>query len=139
MISDKCNKLSIVLALENVNPLPDGSDHLLLGDNINDFEFIFSNIDSPYIKFCLDTGHANLAEGVEKYLDNFSEKLHAVHYHDNLGNDDSHLIINSGNIDWELFAKKIKKANFYGPFVSECRNQKPHESASLLARYLSNS
>ena len=139
MISDKCNECNVVLALENVTPLPHGSDHLLLGDNINDFEFIFSNVDSPSIKFCLDTGHANVAEGVGKYLDNFSDKLHSVHYHDNLGNDDSHLVIDQGNIDWKQFSKKIKDAKFYGPFVSECKNQKPHESASLLTSYLSNS
>ena len=122
-----------------MTPLPHGSDHMLLGDNINDFDFVFSQIDSQSVKFCLDTGHANMAEGVDKYLDTFSEKLHTVHYHDNLGNDDSHLIISSGNIDWKLFAKKIKDANFYGPFVSECKNQKPHDSALILNSFLNDS
>ena len=135
-VTEKCEHHNILLALENVTPLPDGSDHLLLGDNINDLEFVFSNLNSPIIKFCLDTGHANLAEGVQSYLHTFSEKLIAIHYHDNLGNDDSHLVVGEGNINWAQFAIILNNIKFNGPLISECRNYKPHEAALKLKNFL---
>ncbi len=136
IVADKCEQNNILIALENVTPLPDGSEHLLLGDNINDLEFVFSNLDSSIIKFCLDTGHANLAEGVNTYLNAFSEKLIAIHYHDNLGNDDSHLVVGEGNINWEQFAKILNNIKFNGPLISECRNYKPHEAALKFKKFL---
>ena len=134
-VLEQCESSNVILALENVTPLPHGSDHLLLGDNITDFEFVFSNLDSPKVKFCLDTGHANLAEGVDAYLNTFSHKLIAIHFHDNLGNDDSHLGVGDGNIDWSQFARNLSDKNFSGPLISECRNLKPHEAASKLEHY----
>lgn len=131
-----CEEKKITLAIENVVPLPQGSPHYLLGDNIEDIKFVFSQIDSDYLKFCLDTGHANMAEGVTEYLNHFSDKLIAVHYHDNLGNDDSHLEIGEGNINWKNLAKSFNQIKFQGPYISECRDSKPHISAEKLSKYL---
>ncbi|MGD8778178.1 MAG: sugar phosphate isomerase/epimerase family protein [Ignavibacteria bacterium] len=135
-ILQKCNHRNVNIAIENVTPLPHGSEHLLLGDNLNDLYFVFSELESPNLKFCLDTGHANIAEGFEKYLDCFSDKLVSIHYHDNHGNDDSHLPVGKGNIDWSKLGKRLKEINFTGPFVSECRNIKPHEAAEALNKFL---
>lgn len=132
-----CEEKDIILAIENVVPLPHGSEHLFLGDNIEDFKFVFDQIDSEYLKFCLDTGHANIAEGVVEYLEHFSNKLISIHYHDNLGNDDSHMEIGEGNIDWENLSKSLNNTDFIGPFISECRNSKPHISAQKFKKYLS--
>ena len=132
-----CEEKKVTLAIENVVPLPQGSPHYLLGDNIEDIKFVFNQIDSDYLKFCLDTGHANMAEGATEYLNHFSEKLIAVHYHDNFGNDDSHLEIGEGNIDWDCVASYLNKIDFTGPFISECRNSKPHVSAQKFTEYLS--
>ncbi len=132
----KCNQYNVNLALENVTPLPQGSDYFLLGDNINDLEFVFSELESPNIKFCLDTGHANNAEGVSEYIDHFKDKLAVVHFHDNNGNDDSHLPVGEGNINWKEMAIKLKEINFTGPFISECKNLKPYEAANGLRNHL---
>jgi len=135
-ILEKCTHNNVTIALENVAPLPHGSEHLLLGDNVNDFEFVFSRLNSPLLKFCLDTGHANMAEGVQTYLDLFSDKLVSIHYHDNHGNDDEHLPIGDGNINWNEFGIKLKEINFLGPFISECRNIKPKDATDRLKKYL---
>ena len=55
-------KYKVILALENVVPIPAGSEYYLLGDSIEDLKYIYSHIDSDYLKFCLDTGHANTAK-----------------------------------------------------------------------------
>jgi sugar phosphate isomerase/epimerase len=135
MIVQICEEKKVHLAFENVTPLPEGSEHYLLGDNLEDFKFIFEEIQSPWIKFCLDTGHANIAEGVNNYIDEFSEKLIAVHYHDNDGSDDSHKLVGEGNIDWKVFWEKLDSINFKGPFISECRGLLPHESVKKLFEF----
>ncbi len=135
-ILEKCNQCNVNIALENVAPLPHGSEHLLLGDSINDLDYIFTELKSESIKFCLDTGHANTAEGVNEYLDRFVDKLAIIHYHDNNGKDDSHLPVGEGNINWKEFGEKLKEINFQGPLISECRNLKPHQAAEGLRKYL---
>jgi sugar phosphate isomerase/epimerase len=137
-VLEKCEEKGVTLALENVTPLTEGSDHYLLGDNIKDFVHIFTEIDSPWLKFCLDTGHANLSEGVNEYISAFSEKLISVHYHDNNGSDDSHLIVGEGNINWTEFWDKINSGSFKGPFISECRGLYPHEAANKLFEFNNN-
>jgi len=131
-----CESNNIILALENSVPLPGGNDFYYLGDNINDFEFLFHQLNSKSLGFCLDTGHANIAEGIEKYISKFGSKIVTVHYHDNKKKDDEHLPVGNGNINWKLFSKLIQTQNFCGPFISECRNQLPHESAAALKNIL---
>ena len=74
----------------------------------------FSNVE-----FCLDTGHANLADpipetghapaksGIEQAFEAFGDKLAELHLHDNHGSRDEHLWPGSGNIDWKLVAERI--------------------------------
>lgn len=131
-----CEEQQIVLALENSVPLPCGTDYYYLGDNIYDFEFLFDQLKSDYVAFCLDTGHANVAEGIEDYISKFGDKIFTIHYHDNNKNNDEHLPVGEGNINWELFSKLMKEKKFKGPFISECRNQLPHQSAEALKKIL---
>ncbi len=130
-----CAETQVCLALENVVPIPQGSEYHYLGDNLNDFEYIFQQLNSEYVKMCLDTGHANVGEGVTEYINLFSENIISIHYHDNIGNDDQHLPVGEGNINWPEFATEILKSNFTGPLISECRKLRPHESAQLLEKY----
>ena len=49
-----CEELDVKIALENLVPIPQGSEFFFLGDNVLDFEFIFNELDSDCIGFCLD-------------------------------------------------------------------------------------
>ena len=130
-----CEKMNISFALENVVPIPHGSEFYLLGDNIEDFNYIYDKLDSENLKFCLDTGHANLAEGVVEYIKKLKDKLICIHYHDNKKNNDEHLVVGDGTIAWTEVAQELKSINFSGPFISECRGTKPHEAAQKLQSY----
>jgi len=130
-----CEDKNVIVALENVVPIPNGSEYYLLGDSVDDFKFIFSNLESRHLKFCLDTGHANMGEGVFEYINNFHDKLSCVHYHDNNGLNDEHLSIGKGNIPWKNLAEKLIKINYQGPIISECRNIEAHESARLFENH----
>lgn len=133
-----CEDKNVIIALENVVPIPNGSEFYLLGDSIEDFKFIFSNLKSRHLKFCLDTGHANMGEGVLEYINNFHDKLSCIHYHDNNGLNDEHLPIGEGNIPWEELAEKFISINYQGPIISECRNIEAHESALIFENYFNN-
>ena len=53
--------------------------------------------------FCLDTGHANMNEGVDSAFRLMRSRLRSAHVHDNNGVDDSHLfplVSDGGTIDW---------------------------------------
>ena len=136
-ILNVCEGKNVIVALENVVPIPVGSEYYLLGDSIEDFKFIFSNLKSKQLKFCLDTGHANMGEGVLEYVNNFHDKLSCIHYHDNNGFNDEHLPIGDGKIPWEDLAKELINIKYQGPIISECRNIEPHKSALLFEKYFS--
>lgn len=131
-----CEEKNIKIALENSVPIPHGSDYYFLGDNVKDFEFLFNELDFENIVFCLDTGHANIAEGIEEYIHKFGHKIVTIHYHDNNKKNDEHLPIGKGAVNWKNFSNLMKEINFKGPYVSECREQLPHESAILLKSIL---
>ena len=53
------------------------------------------------MKFCFDTGHAHLADGIHKSLELMRERIATTHVHDNHGEKDEHLLPFEGTIDWE--------------------------------------
>src|SRR5690606_1576064 len=82
---------------------------------------IFDNLNSNKLKFCFDSGHANAyTKNIENFeFEKYSDKLICVHFSDNFGNHDSHLIPLTGNIDWKKLAKNLKSIKFNGPLTSE--------------------
>lgn len=63
-------------------------------------------IDSPYMRVCLDTGHCSVfglspADAVRLLG---KEYLRALHVHDNDGKADRHMLPGEGVIDWDAFA-----------------------------------
>ncbi len=131
-----CEHHGIILALENVIPLRLESGFFFLGDNIKDLEYMFSRLDSPYLKWCLDTGHANCSEGVPAYIEALGGRLAAVHVHDNHGGYDEHLTVGEGTIPWAKVAQALKAIDYHGPYISECFHTTPHEAKRHMARYL---
>ncbi|MCP5107564.1 MAG: sugar phosphate isomerase/epimerase [bacterium] len=127
-----CEKHKVALALENMVPIPPEAGYTFLGDNIPDFQYIFSRVESEYLKFCLDIGHANTAEGAPEYVEKLSEKIISVHFHDNQGQYDQHLDVGKGTVPWKVLISAFEKIDFRGPYVSECFHSQPHEAIELI-------
>ena len=74
---------------------------------------LIERVASPSFGFCFDTGHFNLFSTVtmEDWFARLGRHLFEVHLHDNLGEEDSHLALGKGNIDFERF---FKLANQHG-------------------------
>lgn len=133
-----CKTNRIKIALENVAPIPQGSDYYYLGDNINDFRYIFSKLDSKYLGFCLDTGHANLGEGITEYIKHLGDKIINIHFHDNNGANDEHLPVGGGTINWQDLTTQLIKMKYKGPLISECRDNEKYHSVESIDKFFEN-
>jgi sugar phosphate isomerase/epimerase len=95
---------------------------------VKDLENIFNKVKGMY--FCLDTGHANLTKEKNlqiSFLNFFGDRLKHMHVHDNIGGigkkeNDLHLPIGYGNINFPQIFKKLKKIKYSGNITLEIRD-----------------
>ena len=74
------------------------------------------------LNICLDTGHANLNEGVDTAFRLLRSRIRSTHLHDNNGKDDSHLfpmVAEGGVIDWTRAMQGLRAQEL--PLVLELR------------------
>jgi sugar phosphate isomerase/epimerase len=98
---DDIREAETIIALENVYERDPGPLKNLL-----------DALDSPKVRFCFDTGHANAFGGVPPalWIETLGDRLGEVHIHDNDGTTDEHLPVGEGNIPFrELFARVREK------------------------------
>ncbi len=88
------------------------------------------------LEFCLDVGHANMAEGVETAFETMKDKIRSTHLHDNDGKDDSHLFpffAQGGTIDWKNTMRLLRSRPDQYPLLLELKEsveyQNPFETA----------
>jgi len=97
----------IQLMLENV-PTESGG----IG-RIQNFSDVMDGI--PELKFHLDVGHAFIEKGmagVKSYMDAFAERLVHIHLHDNHGEEDEHLPLGYGKIDFRKVVAWLKEIEY---------------------------
>jgi sugar phosphate isomerase/epimerase len=109
-----------MVALETTSPARIGSMFSLLGVDIADFDFAMDALPSPAVGMCLDLGHANLcAGGPLAYMERFARRIVAIHYHDNHGEIDEHLLPGDGTVPWSRSIRGLLDMGYGGPWVSE--------------------
>ena len=96
-ILEVCEKYNVDLAIEN------------LCNNERVFIKTLRTVKHKNLKFCYDTGHHNIGMKDIDLLDEFGDKLVALHLHSNMGDFDSHTLRKFGNIDWDAIAQKLAK------------------------------
>lgn len=76
------------------------------------------------LNVCLDTGHANMKEGVETAYRLLKSRIRSTHVHDNNGKDDSHLfplMADGGTIDWRRTMTTLRSADGQYPLLLELK------------------
>ena len=77
------------------------------------------------LNVCLDTGHANMKEGVETAFRILKNRIRSTHVHDNNGVDDSHLFPltegSGGTIDWKRTMTALNSLDSQCPVLMELR------------------
>lgn len=70
--------------------------------------------------FCLDTGHIHLLRNrFFLYMPILGKRIHALHIHDNDGNEDEHLMPYVGTINWQEFLHTLKYIGYEGDLSFE--------------------
>lgn len=83
----------------------------------NELEVIAAILkETPGLKLHWDVAHANLGNEGEKKtkqaFDNFKDKIMHVHFSDNNGQEDQHLPLGTGNINWPFILKTLKEHDY---------------------------
>lgn len=119
---EKAGDSGITICLEN---LSENATHLA-----DAFEAL------PSLNLCLDLGHAQLLSEHNTsggFIDRFPERIKHIHVHDNRGgdspNDDLHLPLGDGIVDFGEIFKKLKAIGYCGTITLELR---PHEIKKCL-------
>jgi sugar phosphate isomerase/epimerase len=78
------------------------------------------------LDFVLDTGHANMAEGVEPAFERMKSRIRSTHIHDNNGKDDVHLfpfLAEGGTIDWKNTMQLLRSCGDQFPLLLELKER----------------
>ncbi len=122
---DKFKKSSILFWQEFVQEFEKSKITAVIENVLErDYELIreiVSEVNSPYLKASIDTGHANLFSTVDicDWIDAYGNNLHHMHIHNNFGDDDSHYSLLKGTVDFEKIFKQIKLKNINPTVVFE--------------------
>jgi sugar phosphate isomerase/epimerase len=89
---------------------------------------LFANLRSPYLGFCLDVGHQHSFSStpLQVWLEELWEHLREIHLHDNDGDQDAHLPIGQGSIDFEQLFRFLKAKRLHPLLTLE-----PHRESHL--------
>jgi sugar phosphate isomerase/epimerase len=89
----------------------------LLG-NVDDFSRFYGELGED-VGIVLDVGHANINGYIRAFMDTFGDKIVHVHVSDNDGKQDSHLGVGKGTVDWQEFARAVRRIQFRGIVMIE--------------------
>lgn len=75
------------------------------------------------LNICLDTGHANMNEGVETACRLLKGRIRSTHVHDNDGKEDQHLfpMSDGGTIDWKVAMSALRSQDQPAPLLLELK------------------
>ena len=94
-----------------------------------EIRILFEQLTEQDVGFCLDTGHqaAFSRASLATWLDSLGGYLGQLHLHDNRGQQDEHMALGQGRIDFELFFKRLKYMMKTPPVIT----LEPHDEESL--------
>ena len=109
------------IALENMRRRPDAPNRT--GMRVGELLQIISDTDPATVGICFDTGHANISEedGPIAAFARNAERIIHVHLNDNLGQDDQHLPLGQGNINFEQFHSALRQSGYAGMLELEVK------------------
>jgi sugar phosphate isomerase/epimerase len=113
-------KLGVRIALENT-----GS-----AENWEQLSILFPKYPADFLGLCYDSGHGNYRPQLSLgKLEEFKDRLIAIHLHDSDGTDDQHMVPFSGTVDWKLLAGILARSSYNKCMSLEC-SMKNHRAWS---------
>lgn len=131
---DDARQLQVRKSLDALEPLAAERKVRIAIENHADDDYgqirrVLAQYPPQYIGHCYDSGHGNIGQKGLEHLDTVKDRLIAVHFHDNDGRDDLHLVPMTGTVDWSELARIIAESAYTKCVSLECtlRNQKMPE------------
>jgi sugar phosphate isomerase/epimerase len=111
VLARACAQMGMRLIIET--PLP----HLIGGDP-DEFAAVVGPLDRS-VGVCLDTSHATIGHGWNRFMELVSDRLVHLHANDHRGSRDDHLPPGEGIIDWRNVRDALERVGFDGWIVLE--------------------
>ena len=99
--------------------------------NPEDFQRFYKETSLHDIGIVLDVGHANLENQITPFLKKLPDKIVHMHLSDNMGEDDQHLGIGKGKINWQQFAETLKEIAYDKNIIIEAIHNVPESLQKL--------
>jgi sugar phosphate isomerase/epimerase len=77
-----------------------------------DFQKFYKETGINDVGIVLDVGHANLEGQTENFLRKLPDKIGHIHVSDNMGENDQHLGLGYGKINWQRFAETLREIDY---------------------------
>jgi sugar phosphate isomerase/epimerase len=113
-LADHARGQGVLVCVENMPP------GVHPGSRMTDLAALLRDLAHPQLALALDTGHANLGEGLVHETRAAGSLLATTHVHDNDGRQDTHLPPGHGTIDWAEWGSVLDSIQYSGPIVLEC-------------------
>lgn len=111
-------KCGVNVLCENSSTVNSGTKYAL--KNGKDMRQFIEYVDHPLFHGCWDTGHANQEGPQYNEIMALGEHLYAIHYNDNHGVTDDHLIPFFGRLNHDEIMNALIDVGFKGYFTMEC-------------------
>ncbi len=85
----------------------------VLEDSPKNLITIVDTVNSPFLKICLDTGHANLCSQIppSEWINIYGKRLHHMHFHNNFKTNDDHAGLQNGSVNFLAVLEALKNNN----------------------------
>lgn len=105
----KAEKREVQIAFENLH-------------NIRNLALALDTFESPCVKFCYDSCHHSNYAPETDLLEQYGDRLAAIHLHDNGGKHNQHQLPFDGTIDWTDVMRRITLTGYQGATALEPMN-----------------
>jgi sugar phosphate isomerase/epimerase len=123
-LADHARPAGIRICVENMPP------GVHPGSKMTDLAELLLELNHTHLALALDTGHANLGNGVATETQAAGSLLATTHVHDNDGRQDTHLPPGQGTIDWPAWGRALDSIGYAGPVMLECIRRLREEPSS---------
>jgi sugar phosphate isomerase/epimerase len=119
-LADYGEKIGLPVLLENMNKEPEDAEVKYLAFNLEECQYYFSKLDSPYLRWSFTCNHAHLVpEGIDGFLDGLDlKRCEEVRVADCWGTKEEHLKPGQGNIDFVAMFARLEKMGYRGHFTT---------------------